>query len=94
MNKKDIDIEKEMERLKTAKPSILRCSYAMSRKIKKRKRLLAMLDPTLAEFVYSIAIKPVGGIPDHIVFLCDDRGRTIKMINLTLKPIEKPIVLN
>jgi hypothetical protein len=92
--KKSIDIQDELNRLKTIKPAILKCSYSMSRKIKKRKGLLAMLDPTLAQFIYSIAIKPIGGIPDHLVFLCDERGRTIKMINLTAKPREKPIVIH
>lgn len=94
MTKKSIDIQDEIEKRQAAKPVVLKCSYSMSRKIKKRKGLLAMLDPTLAEFIYSIAIKPIGGIPDHLIFLCDERGRTIKMINLTAKPIEKPIVIH
>lgn len=94
MTKKDIDIQDELERLKTVKPSILKCSYAMSRKIKKRKELLITLDPSLADLILSIAIKPTGGIPDHLVFLCDERGNTLRMINLTDKPREKPIVIH
>lgn len=94
MTKKSIDIQDEIEKRQAAKPSILKCSYAMSRKIKKRKQLLISLDPTLADLILSIAIKPTGGIPDHIVFLCDEHGHTIKMINLTAKPKEEPIIIH
>jgi len=94
MTKKSIDIQDELERLQTAKPSILKCSYKMARMIKKRKQLLINLDPTLAELIISIAIRPIGGIPDHLIFLCDELGNTLRMINLTAKPRQKPIVIH
>ena len=92
--KKSIDIQDELEKLQSAKPAMLKCSYSMARKIKKRKSMLAMLDPALAQLIYSVAIKPTGGIPDHVVFLCDGRGNVIRMINLTAKPRQKPIVIH
>ena len=93
MTKKSIDIQDELERLNKTKPSILKCSYKMARKIKTRKQLLITLDPSLAELILSIAIKPIGGIPDHLVFLCDERGNTLRMINLTARPKQKPITI-
>lgn len=92
--KKSIDIQGEIEKRQATKPVLLKCSYAMSRKIKKRKHMLTMLDPSLAELILSIAVKPTGGIPDHIIFLCDERGNTLRMINLTAKPREKPIIIH
>ena len=94
MTKKSIDIQDELKKLQTATPSILKCSYKMARLIKKRKQLLINLDPTLAELILSIAIRPTGGIPDHLVFLCDERGNTLRMLNLTARPKEKPIVIH
>ena len=94
MTKKSIDIQDEIDRLKTVKPAILKCSYSMSRKIKKRKNMLTMLDPSLAELIYSLTIKPTSGIPDHLVFLCDERGNTLRMINLMTRPRQKPIIIH
>ena len=93
-SKKSIDFQDELDRLKTAKPSILKCSYKMARQIKKRKQLLINLDPTLTELILSVAIRPTGGIPDHLVFLCDEHGNTLRMINLTATPKEQSTIIH
>jgi len=94
MTKKSIDVPGEIEKIQAAKPVILKCSYGMAKKIKKRSHTLAMLDPSLAELIYSITIKPTGTLSDHIILLCNAQGHVVKMINLTEQPKEKPIVIH
>lgn len=89
MTKKEIDIEDELERLRTLQPSILKCSINFARKLKKERH--SITDPQIRECLHQLTIKPTDRIPDHIVFLCDERGNTLRMINLTSKPKEKSI---
>jgi len=87
--KKEIDIEDELERLRTIQPSILKCSYNFARKLKKERR--SITDPQVSQYLSTLTIKPTDSIPDHIIFLCDERGNTLRMINLTTQPKEKPM---
>lgn len=76
------DINKEIERLKTQRPAILKCSYNMARRIKKESPTASLFDPTISTFLKNIKIKPSDQIPDHIIFLCDEKGDTLRMVNL------------
>ena len=82
MTKKEINIDKEIERLKTQKPAILKCSYNMARRIKKEAPTASLFDPTISTFLKRLKITPSDRIPDHIIFLCDEKGDTLRMVNL------------
>ena len=92
MTKKSIDVQDEIEKIQAAKPVILKCSLNFHRKIKKERRRLT--DPLLLSFINQLTIKPIGGLPDHIVLLCDAKGSVIRMINLSARPKEKPIIIH
>ena len=90
--KKSIDIQDEIEKIQAAKPVILKCSYGFARMLKKQRS--SLVDPTIRDQLNQLTIKPIGNIPNYIIFLCDARGRTIKMINLTTRPKGKPLVIH
>ena len=85
MTKKINNIDKEIKRLKTQKPTILKCSYNMARRIKKESPTASLFDPTIPTFLKNIKITPSDRIPDHIIFLCDEKGDTLRMVNLREK---------
>ena len=76
------DIDKEIERLKTQKPAILKCSRFLAKKIKKEAPMASFLDPMVHAFLKGLKIIPSDRIPDHIIFLCDEKGDTLRMVNL------------
>lgn len=76
------DIDKEIERLKTQKPAILKCSYLLAKKIKKEGPMASLLNPMVHDFLKGLKIIPSDRIPNHIIFLCDEKGDTLRMVNL------------
>lgn len=89
---KKIDPLEEIERRKTTQPSILKCSYKMARKIRSESPHLR--DLNILTYLSKLNIKPSDRIPDHIVFLCDERGATLRMINLAeQEKHKKPIII-
>jgi len=83
MDKKtDLNIDKEIKRLKTQRPAILKCSFSMARRIKKESPMASLFDPTISTFLKNLKITPSDRIPDHIIFLCDEKGDTLRMVNL------------
>ncbi len=92
MTKKSIDVQDEIEKIQAAKPVILKCSYKFQRELKKARS--SIVNPAIRDQLNQLTIKPVGGIPDHVVILCNAKNQVIKMINLSEKPGEKPIVIH
>lgn len=92
MTKKSIDVQDEIEKIQAAKPVILKCSYKFSRELKKQRS--SIVDPTVRDQLNQLTIKPVGTLPDHIIILCNAKGQVVKMINLTTRAKEKPIVIH
>jgi len=76
------DIDKEIKRLKTQKPAIMKCSHNFARRIKKESPMASLFDPTISTFLKRLKIIPSDQIPDHIIFLCDEKGDTLRMVNL------------
>jgi len=91
VTKKSIDIQDEIDKCQAAKPVILKCSYAFHRKLKKQRSSIA--DPEVSAMLSSLAIKPVGTLPDHIILLCNAKGGVIRMINLS-PPKQKSVVIH
>ncbi len=92
MTKKSIDVQDEIEKTQAGKPVILKCSYKFARDLKKQRS--SLVDPTIRDQLNQLTIKPVGSLPDHVVLLCNAKGGVIKMVNLTAKPKEKPILIH
>ena len=92
MTKKSIDIQDEIEKIQAGKPVILKCSYKFAQDLKKQRS--SIVDPTIRDQLNQLTIKPVGCIPDYIVILCDAQNHVLKMINLSEKPREKPIIIH
>ena len=84
MTKKDIDIDDVLSKIKTATPAVLKCSYNFARKLKRKTH--RMINPQISLYLSGLKIQPSDRIPDHIVFLCDKKGNTLRMINLTQPP--------
>jgi len=82
MDKKIDNIDKEIKRLKTQKPAILKCSYNIAKQIKKEAPTASLFNPMLSTFLKGLKIIPSDRIPDHIIFLCDEKGDTLRMVNL------------
>ena len=92
MTKKSIDVQDEIEKTQTGKPVILKCSYKFAREIKKQRS--SLVDPTIRDQLNQLTIKPVGCLPDHVVLLCNAKGGVIKMVNLSTRPKNKPIIIH
>lgn len=88
MTKKEANIDKEIERLKTQKPAILKCSYLIAKKIKKEGPMASLMNPMIHDFLKGLKIKPSDRIPDHIIFLCDEKGETLRMVNLRERGVD------
>ena len=92
MTKKSIDIQDEMDKIQAGKPVILKCSYQFARDLKNQRS--SIVDPTLRDQLNQITIKPVGCLPDHVVLLCDAKNQVIKMVNLSTRSKEKPLIIH
>jgi len=92
MTKKINNIDKEIERLRSQKPAILKCSHNLARRIKKEKRT-TLINPLVKEFLRDLKIIPSDRIPDHIIFLCDKKGDTLRMVNIQERREPGPIIL-
>lgn len=89
---KKLDIDKELEYIKTKQPSILKCSYNMARRI--RARASELRDLNVLTFLSKLRIIPSDRIPDHIVFFCDENERVLRMLNLAEQKRDKrPIII-
>ena len=81
--KKKFNIDDALDKIASTSPKILKCSHLMANLIKQKSGELT--DLGILAFLSRLTIEPSDKIPSHIIFLCDEKGKELRMINLSEK---------